>query len=148
MLKARSVIRHDIVLSRDEEGAVAVAICPLVLALVVAETRIRSIARDRSTRDSGDGRCIIRAREDGGVGDVVRGGDQRELGEDAGMFKVAVGDRTARVVRRDHVALDVSRERVAPDVWVVEVVKVHPAHASFGRVGSAQDRGIFRHDFR
>ena len=67
MLKARRIVRHDVVRSRDVLGHRAIAMFSLQCA--VEETETRPSARDRGGAflHARDGRCVIATGNDGGV---------------------------------------------------------------------------------
>lgn len=74
-------------------------------------------------------------------------GHQVDLGENAGLFQVAVGDGPVEVFEGDQVSLDVSRERVAPDVALAGVVEVDASHAGLGCVRGSQEGRFLWHHF-
>ena len=86
MLKARRIVRHDVVRSRDVLGHRAIAMFSLQCAVEETETRA-------STRDSGgaflharDGRSVVAPGNNGGVGCRVPRGDEIELGNHPSLF--------------------------------------------------------------
>lgn len=80
LLEARGVVCHDIGRAWEVPSVVAVPVRALVLASVVAEVSSGAVTGDGSSGDSGDGRGVVRCRGDRGVGDVVRRGDNGDLG--------------------------------------------------------------------
>ena len=86
MLKARRIVRHDVVRSRDVLGHRAIAMFSLQCA--VEETQTRA-----STRDSGspflharDGRSVVAPGNNGGVCRQVPRGYEIELGNHPSLF--------------------------------------------------------------
>ena len=86
MLKARRIVRHDVIRSRDVLGHRAVAM--FSLQCTVEETEARA-----STRDSGgaflharDGRSVVAAGNNGGVGCRMPGRNEIELSDHPSLF--------------------------------------------------------------
>jgi hypothetical protein len=70
------------------------------------------------------------------------------LGEEGGLFQVAVCDVPVGVVGGDQGGLHVFRERVAPVETLACVVEVHAAHARPSGIGGPKQRGLLRDQFR
>ena len=141
VLEARRVICHNVQVSWEVVGEVAVAMFPLVSAGKVAEVGCGSITGHRALVDTRDGGRVVGEVDKDGVACVVCRHYQVNLGEEARLFEVAVGDGTLRVVEGYEAALDIRRESLAPDVGSPEG-EVDATHARFGRVGGTQETRI------
>ncbi len=73
------------------------------------------------------------------------GGDV-QLAKDARLLQVTVGQPSRRVVVRDHLPLDILRERRAPHTRALVLGKEHTPHARLSCVGRSYDGGHTRHD--
>ena len=69
-----------------------VAVGSLVEASEIAQVGPGTFSGDGSARHSRDGRSVVGTRRDGSVGGVKHVGDDTGLGENTGVFQVAVGD--------------------------------------------------------
>jgi hypothetical protein len=61
--------------------------------------------------------------------------DDGQLGEQASLFEVTVGDLPGRVCLRHKLGLDIVREWEPPDVSLPRGVKVDTSHTNFGGIG-------------
>lgn len=86
MLEARGVIGHGVLRSWDVGHLLAVAMVSLVMTCEVTEVRCGSVAGDRPLGETGDGRGVVGARPDGGVGGLVVSGQDVQLGEDSRLL--------------------------------------------------------------
>jgi hypothetical protein len=68
-LKARGVVGHHVSLPWEEVTNVAVAVEALVVTSIAAEPCPRAIIGDGPFGESGQGRSVVRAGGNGGVGD-------------------------------------------------------------------------------
>ena len=146
-MKPRGIVRHDISRARKvfRDGAVAMS----TLESTVEETEAGSCPIDcgGAFRQPSYGRSVVATSNDSGVANRVTARDQIQLGDHPSLFKVAVRDEAMRVRGGDEGALDVVREREAPDVTLPCRVKVYSAHASFGSVSSPYVGGRLGHYF-
>ena len=136
VLEARGVVGHAVAVSWEVRGKVAVAVIPLVQAGIATQVGGGSVGCDSPLSKPRHGGSIVREVFYGGVPDVVSGGHEVQLAEDAGLFQVTVGDHASRVLPSDQFRLHLSRERLSPDVASPAVVEVHTAHAWQRSVGS------------
>ena len=97
MLKARRIVRHDVVVPRQVGSHGAVAVVPLESA--VDEAKARASAGDCCSAfcHARDGWGVVAALNDGGISCVMFRGDDVELCDHASLFQVAVGDGAERV---------------------------------------------------
>ena len=97
MLHAGGVVTHDVDRSWEVEGDVAIAVGTLMGAGDVAQEGGRAVVGQGSFGDARDGRGVVAAVSDGGVGDVVGERHQGGLGHERAVFEVAVGDGSREV---------------------------------------------------
>ena len=100
-MEARGIVRHDVGLARDVEGGVVVAVEPLVLAGPVAEIGGGAVSGDGPFAHSGHSRGVVGAVGDRGVADVMGISHEIDLGQEASVLEVAVGDRAGWVCGGD-----------------------------------------------
>ena len=146
VLQARGVVCHDVGTSWDEEVCLAVAVFSLVSTGVIAEKGSRPVRGDRSLQHSRQGGGVVSPIGDGGVADVVMVSHEGGLSQETGLLKVAVGDVTPGVVGRDQPGLDLSRERLTPEVALAGAVVVNTPHPCLCRIRGAQEGRLLRHD--
>ncbi len=146
VLQARGIIRHDVEVSWEVVGEVTVAVLALVAAGEVAEEGGCAVAGDRALVDTGDGRGVVRQVDERGVPGVMGGTHEVDLGQETGLFEVAVGDGAARVVEGNKAALHVGGEWGPPDVGVAVGVEVDAAHAWLGGVRGPEQARVLRDD--
>ena len=133
------VIHHDIVEAREESSEVAVAVAALVGAAVVAQERGWSIAGHCAFSNPRDRRGVVTAVGKGGVADVMRGGHEGHLAEQASLLQVTVGDSAGEVVCGDEPVLDVFWKRETPHDGASSGVEVDAAHAHLGGISCAEE---------
>ena len=115
----------------------AVAVVALVSTGDPAEEGSRAIGGDGSLLDPGDSRSVVGEVADGGVGRVVGCGLDFELGYQARMFQVTVGDAAGRVVRGHQAGLHVGTEWYTPQKRATRVVPEDTPHPRLGGIGGS-----------
>ena len=83
-------------------------------------------------------RGVVRDIGDGGVANVIGLTHNVGLGNEPSMFEVTVSDKALGVVEGHQVVLDVSCERLLPDVRVQGGVKEHASHTWLGSISGSQ----------
>ena len=144
--QARGVIGHDVVGSRDEESARAVAMEALMSTGFVAKEGGGARLGDSSFVLPAKSRGVVRSVFDGAVGEVIVRGHHTELALTCRLFEVAIGHRARRVVDRDERGTDIVRKGVAPHARLELLVHEDAAKAKPGPISGANEGGVFRHD--
>ena len=93
-----------------------------------------------------NGGHVVAEGVDGSIGCPFLEGYHLQLHEDGGLFHVAVGEG-ARGLFSVTRAPWISSRKGTPDVSLVLAVKEHPAHATLGSIGGAQEQGALRDEF-
>ena len=134
MLEAGRIVCHDAVGSSEVPGEVTVSMLPLEAAIEQTETRGGAAERCGSFIHTRDGRGVVASGDDGAEGCRQGGCNNVQVADHAGLFQIAVGDGTIGVFGRDQAALNLGRERLAPEVGLLVGCEEHPSHALFGGV--------------
>jgi hypothetical protein len=146
VLQAGGVIRHDVVESCEESCQVAVAVETLVGAAEVAQEGGWAIAGHGAFADARDSWGVVAAVGDGGVANVMRGGHEGDLPEEACLLEVTVGDRAGEVVGGYEPVLEVFRVRETPYEGAPSGIEVDAPHAHLGSIGRAQEGRLLGDD--
>ena len=146
VLKARSIVRHDIVRSWDVLCHGAVAVFPLQSA--VEETKSGACASDSGGAflHAGDGWGVVAASDNGSVSRQVPRRDEIKLGNHPSLFKITVRYGATRIGSGDKTCLDVSGKRLSPDIALTCGVEVDSAHASLSSIRGANEGRRLGHD--
>jgi hypothetical protein len=116
VLKAGSVVSHHVSLSWEEVAHVTVAVEALVVAGIAAEPGSGTITGDGAFGEARQGRGVVGAGGNGGVGDREGCRDDRGLSQLAGLLQVAVRDVASGVVSRHQALLHFARKGMTPEV--------------------------------
>ena len=100
VLETGRVVCHDVQVSWDVVGKVAIAVVLLMLAGVVANVGSGAITGHHAHVDAGDGRRVVGEVDYGGVAGVMRGGHEVDLGKEAGLLEVIVPLGLSKETRR------------------------------------------------
>ena len=146
MEQARSIVRHDIGVPRNEESAGATAVETLARAGFGAEWGGRSRFGSSSFIVSGQRRCVVGPVIDGAAGEVVVQSHHTGLALAGGLFKVAISHGPRRVVGRDELVLDFNGERHPPHMRFSFSVAVDPTHASLGCISGSRAARVLGND--
>lgn len=98
VLQTRRVVCHDVLLSWEEMGQVAIAVCPLVVAGEAAEGGCGSVTGHCPLAHSRHRWGVVREGFDGGVLEGEEFAHDVDLTEEGGVFQVAVGDLSVGVM--------------------------------------------------
>lgn len=147
MLQSRRVVSHDILLSWEEMGEVAVAVEALVIAGKPTQCSCHSVARDSALADPRDSRGVVGEVFDRGVLEWEEFAHDVYLSEEGGMLQVAVGHYAVRVVRGSESSLDFGWKWGPPDVRFAVGSVEDTTHPRFRGVRGTQQGGVLRHDF-
>ena len=134
VLQAGSVVGHDIGLSWEVLGHMAVAVLPLVLSREDALLGWRTVGRNRLLTHLGLSRGVVHEGDCCRALDGVALCHGADLGEHAGVLEVTVCDGASWVVGRDQAGLDISWEGGSPHERVPPGVAVDATHSGFGSV--------------
>lgn len=122
-----------------------VAMLPLVVAPDLAQVRRGPDGGDGAFAVAGHRRGVVAEVLEGGVAHVVAVSHDVGLGDESGVFQVAVGDVPGGVGRADQGGLHVRGKGVSPVVALPSVIEVHAAHAGSGRVSGTEKGGKLWH---
>ena len=111
-----------------------VSMLPLKAAIKQAQARGGASERCGSLIHARNGRSVVASGDDGAEGCWQGGCNDVQVADHAGLFQIAVGDGTIGVVGRDQAALNLGRERLAPEVGLLVGGEEHPSRALFGGV--------------